>query len=332
MNIKPKNPHKLGAIFGSGRSGTTWLGAIISSHPEISYRFEPFHRLEETNSEIRRVMDSIYSENFSSDSLSDIYNALSPAYPGCEKPPFFQKNFFIRKGRRFVWPLSRNNTIGAYIFQKMYTPKQKPMLIFKEVDRVDIMIELMKREIPIVYIVRHPCAVISSVIKGQQNSLMPEQRRSVLDSLLKKYQLSLAKEYQDSLNSLDLCQQEALLWLIDVERSLSACQKYSNALIVIYEQLTEYPRKISEKIFQHFGLQMTQQTIDFIEESTQKSSSSRIKRGEIGINSYFSVFKNPQNSRDRWKTTMSSEDRIKVMNIVRESQLITNFFAHGFWS
>ncbi|MDJ0687655.1 MAG: hypothetical protein QNJ41_04015 [Xenococcaceae cyanobacterium MO_188.B32] len=44
--ISEQNNCNMGALFGLGRSGTTWLGAIVASHPEILYRFEPFHRLQ----------------------------------------------------------------------------------------------------------------------------------------------------------------------------------------------------------------------------------------------------------------------------------------------
>ena len=47
------NSHQLGAIFGTGHSGTTCLGSIISSHPNIAYRFEPFHRLEKISKDLK---------------------------------------------------------------------------------------------------------------------------------------------------------------------------------------------------------------------------------------------------------------------------------------
>ena len=34
----------LAGVFGTSRCGSTWLGSIIASHPEVAYRFEPFHR------------------------------------------------------------------------------------------------------------------------------------------------------------------------------------------------------------------------------------------------------------------------------------------------
>ncbi|MBE9047211.1 sulfotransferase domain-containing protein [Pleurocapsales cyanobacterium LEGE 10410] len=332
MNTNNRINCQLGAIFGTGRSGTTWLGSIVSSHPEISYRFEPFHRLQNAQAEISQAVDLIRSDTFSPKDLSQIYHCLSPAYPECEKPPFFAKKFPIRAGRKFTWPLSRNNSLGAYVFKRLYTPKEQPMLIFKEVDLVDILIRLIiQGGIPIVYIVRHPCAVVSSIIRGQKNSLMPSARRSVLGSLLAKHEPTLAKKYQPRLNSLKVCEQEALLWLIDVGRALRACKNSAKGLVVIYEQLTQQPLVTSTKVFQHLGLDMTPESAAFIEESTNNSSSSRIKRGEVGINSYFTVFRDPKIARDRWKKEMSQEDRTRVMEIVQDSIAFSFGAERGLW-
>ena len=332
MNTNKKNNCQLGAIFGTGRSGTTWLGSIVSSHPEISYRFEPFHRLQNTNVEVSRTINLIRSDTFSAKDLPQIYHALSPAYPECEKPPFFDKSFSLPAGRKFAWLLSRNNSFGAYIFQRLYTPKEKSMLIFKEVDFVDVLIKLVvKAEIPIVYIVRHPCAVVSSVLRGQKNSLMPSKRRSVLGSLLEKHEPTLAKKYQSRLDSLKVCEQEVLLWLIDVGQALRACKNSAKGMVVIYEQLTQLPLETSTKVFQHFGLDMTPESAAFIDESTRNSPSSRIKRGEVGINPYFSVFRDPKTARDRWKEEMSTEDRNRVMEIVKDSEAFAFGAERGLW-
>ena len=83
---------KMGSIFGTGRSGTTWLGAMVSSHPEIAYRFEPFHRLGATQPAVEEALETIRSNEFSYKDLSSVYQALLPAYPQAEKPPFFPKN------------------------------------------------------------------------------------------------------------------------------------------------------------------------------------------------------------------------------------------------
>ena len=335
--ISAQSNCNIGAVFGSSRSGTTWLGAIVASHPEILYRFEPFHRLQKSQPIIRELYQLTRSDNFSAKDVPRIYNCLLPAYPECEKPPFFAKNFATRLslGKSLLWPLARKNALGANLFRYLYTPKGKPMLVFKEVDYPDMVVKfLTETEIPVVYIIRHPCAVISSIMRGQENSVMPmpEQRLVVLKRVLTKHEPKLTEMYGDKLDKLTIAEQEALYWLVEIGRALRACRQSPKGLIVIYEELTERPLEIAEEVFQHFGLNMPEESIAFIEESTNKSLTSAIKRGEVSMNQYFTVFRDPKVARDRWKEEMSKEDRMRVMQIVRDSQEFALGAERGFWT
>ena len=335
--ISEQSNYNMGAIFGSSRSGTTWLGAIVASHPKILYRFEPFHRLQKTQSIIKELYQLTRSDNFSAQDVPRIYNCLLPAYPECEKPPFFSKDFSARWsfGKSLLWPLARKNSLVANLFRYLYTPKGKPILVFKEIDYPDMVVKfLTKTEIRIVYIIRHPCAVISSIMRGQEKSLfpMPEQRLIVLKRVLTKHEPKLTEMYGDKLDKLTISEQEALYWLVEIGRALRACQKSPNGLIVIYEELTESPLEIAQKVFQHFNLTMPEESVAFIEESTQKSLKSAIKRGEVNMNQYFTVFREPKISRDRWKEEMSQEDQMRVMQIVQNSQEFALGVERGFWT
>ena len=335
--ISEQNNCNIGAIFGSSRSGTTWLGAIVASHPEILYRFEPFHRLQKTQSNIKEIYELTRSNDFSAEDVPHIYNCLLPAYPECEKPPFFSKHFSTRLsfGKPFLWPLARKNSLGANLFRYLYTPKGKPMLVFKEVDYPDLVVKfLAETKIPIVYIVRHPCAVISSIMRGQENSMMPmpEDRLMTLKRVMTKHEPKLTEMYGDKLDKLTVAEQEALYWLVETGRALRACQQSPNGSIVIYEELTERPLEIAKEVFQHFNLTMSEESVAFIEESTQKSLTSAIKRGEVNMNQYFTVFRDPKVSRDRWKEEMSEEDRMRVMQIVKDSPEFALGAEKGFWT
>ena len=66
--------------------------------------------------------------------------------------------------------------------------------------------------------VRHPCAVIHSVIEGQKKGLMVSGRRTVLESLLRNTAPHLFEQWKDKLKSLSIYQQETLMWLADVEQ------------------------------------------------------------------------------------------------------------------
>lgn len=49
------NSHQVGAIFGTGGSGTTWLSSIIFSPHNIAYRFEKFDRLEKISRNLKEI-------------------------------------------------------------------------------------------------------------------------------------------------------------------------------------------------------------------------------------------------------------------------------------
>ncbi|MGL5078013.1 MAG: sulfotransferase domain-containing protein [Waterburya sp.] len=332
--INQQKNTKLGAIFGSGRCGTTWLGAMVSSHPEVAYRFEPFHRLKTSKPAIATALKQIRSDNFSTQDLDLIYQALLPAYPEIEKPPFFSKSYgMFPIGKALTWHLARKTSWGEKVFSQLYLPQGRPTLIFKEVALVDVLTKLLAlNQVPIVYLLRHPCAVISSLLKGQKDALMPSGRRSVLADLLTAHQPHLAMKYAEQLPQMHISEQEALLWLLDVEEAIQVCQANPNALIIVYEQLVEQPLETLEKIFTHFGLSMNSQSQKFIEQSTENSMTSKIKKGEIGINQYFSIFRDSQSCRDRWKQELAVEDIKRIMEIIQDSQSYALGVATGLWA
>lgn len=49
------------------------------------------------------------------------------------------------------------------------------------------------------------------------------------------------------------------------------------------------------------------------------------------MNKYFTIFRDPKVARDRWKEEMSSEDRMRVMEIVKDSPEFKFGVEKGFW-
>lgn len=328
-------PVRLMAIFGSGRSGSTWLGAILSSHPEVVYRFEPFHRLKAFDHRTSAGLGRLRSDDFSEDDLPDIYRALLPAHPESDKPPFFRKDHGVRarRGRSVLWPLSRRSSLIASTYQWLYSPIGNPPLIFKEVELTREFVKLATRTtMRMVYLVRHPCSVVWSISRGADIGVMSFNRQEVLQQSLRSHDADLADRFAPRMDELDVLQKQALLWRIDVEKVLKAVRSLDHVKIVLYEQLATNPVMVSEDILHHFQLSMSQQTRRFLEQSTQSKQVSLLKRGEMGVNRYFSVFRDPRESRDGWKRGMPVGDIDRVMDVVCDSEAFEFGLKSGTWS
>lgn len=336
---------KLVGIFGFPRSGTTWLGSILNSNPNVMYRFEPFLRSRKFQPrKYQEIIDIVASDNFSDQNVSQLYDYLFTACPDWEIPPFFQKNYRCRsgQGRAIVWPLSRKQERLKPLFSYLYTPLDNPTIVFKEVGHKNLYKQLlMKTDTPIIYILRNPCAVFKSQKKGNEENLMQnlniEEMKSILNvknKLKTNEAIFYLDKYQEKISSFSFAQLFALRWLITVTEFLNSNEQ-KNLLLVIYEELVDKTEVMVEKIFAHSGLEVTESTANFMKESkaggTINSFLAKVKTGQIWTNSYFSVFRKPQSSRDSWKEKLSREEIEQILEIVQDTKVYNMAVEAGYW-
>jgi hypothetical protein len=126
------------SIHGVPRSGTSWLGQIFNSHPEVAYRFQPLFAY--------RFKDRISL----SSSREEIHRFLSALYAVDDD------EFILDRRSEFKGVLShRKETSPSLMVMKMVRYHH---LIGKLLEDVGT--------IKIVGMVRHPCAVISSWLQA----------------------------------------------------------------------------------------------------------------------------------------------------------------------
>jgi hypothetical protein len=329
--METKNSPKIMGIFGTGRSGSSWLGSIMDSHPQVAYRFEPFHRLKHDKA-ILQARQLLESEQLQERDLVQIYKALLPSHPLLERPPFFPKTDEFVFCKSWVRVPTRQFNILSFLFKWLYTPRTQPPIVFKEVVGEQMMRQLLtSTSVPVVYLVRHPCAVVLSTVTGQKQDMMPTGRYPILSKLLHKHDPALAAQYSSKVEDMDLLEKAALLWRIDVEKGILAAQGHKNALIVIYENLCNDPLGISKQIFEHFGLDFSTQTAHYLDSLNQSTQTQRRYFSEFGIKSYFSVIRNPEAMKDKWKQKMPLEDRQRVLQLVQESPAFQFCASLGKW-
>ncbi len=317
-------------IFGTGRSGSSWLGSIADSHPQVAYRFEPFHRLRKYP-KIHKARQLLQSPQLTDADLEQVYQLLLASHPKTERPPFFAKDYFTW-GKTWMRLPARVLKPVHPLFRWMYTPNNRPALIFKEVTLEKVMTNLLaKTSMKIVYLVRHPCAVVNSTLSGMKKGYMPEQRHHILDQLLARHDPKLAEKYVSQFAQMGALEKETLLWRMDVEQGIAAAKDNSNALIIFYEELCVNPQAIAQQMFKHFGLDFSAQTAEYIKLFLGELAEKKVSYKEYGVKNYFSVFQNPAQIKDKWKQQLPANAQQQILGLLEESEAFQYCKDLGKW-
>jgi hypothetical protein len=206
-------------VAGSGRSGTTWLAEIINSRKSFRDIFEPFHPIKVKicrhfgNRQYLRPMD---------DNLA----YLDPART-------------IMSGRiRNIWTDAYNRRVIC------------DRRLIKEI-RVNLILKWFRHhfpEMPIVYILRHPCAVVNSRLQKQW-SAQPEEllaQAALVDDHLHSF-ASIIKGVKSPF------ERHFVLWCIENYVPLRQLRG-GDALVVFYEDLYTQPEREVARLSNYLGM------------------------------------------------------------------------------
>jgi len=205
-------------IAGSGRSGTTWLQELINHRRDHRVIFEPF---------TRAVVP-----------FCSHFNWRQYIREADDSPRF------LDPARRIISGDFRNDWTDQYNQRKVYKKR-----LVKDIRGMLLLHWLHRRfpEIPIVYIMRHPCAVIASQLRMDWHlnvNILLEQRDLVAD-FLKPYEYSMSRA-QINLDHL------TLIWCVENYVPLRQFRR-GEILLVFYEELLQNPERELERIFRFIG-------------------------------------------------------------------------------
>lgn len=226
-------PFRVVSIHGAPRSGTSWLGQIFNSHPEVAYRFQPLFSY--------RFKGAIKRES----SRAEIENFLRALYEVGDDEFILQTNQKLR---------------GAHPAD--FVKKQHPsVLVMKEV-RYHYLIETLLRQvedIKVVGIVRHPCGAINSWLKTPRE-FKPEWDPSAEWRDAPSKNQGRPEEYYGFARWLELV------------RLFSALQRnYPGSFYLIrYEALVARSKEAVRDLFAFCGLDMPPQAHEFLEACRQR--------------------------------------------------------------
>jgi len=230
----PKSFKKIISIHGAPRSGTSWLGQIFDSSPEVRYKFQPLFsysfkdriNISSSKSEIMQYFEELYNypqDNFL-DQLDKKKNHRYPIFKDKKKTP----EYLVTKMVRYHFLIPRFSELLDNIF--------------------------------IIAIIRNPCAVLNSWRKAPREFIT--QWDFMKEWYFGQSKNNFRPEEYYGYNKW----KESTKLFIEMEKHYPSLCK-----TVKYEELVKNPKITTEDIFKFVDLKITNDTLEFINLSTSYS-------------------------------------------------------------
>lgn len=225
--MKSLKMKKIIAIVGMPRSGTSFLGQLFDSHPNVAFRMEPLFAYR---------LKNIVDENSSREEYIDFFNR---AYDASDDEFMNQMD----KREKGVYP----------IFQK----EHQDILVIKTTRFHEILPILLHHfnssELSIISVVRHPCGAIHSWLQH------PKEFPQHLDKMDHWRSGACRKTAKEEYWGFDD-------WKTVTKLHLSLEKRYENFRVFRYEDIVAHLEKMSDNLFAFAGLEKTAQVRQFISE------------------------------------------------------------------
>lgn len=307
-------------LFGSPRSGTSWLGRIFDSHPDTVYRHEPDAVVPGAgvpfvmrHEEIDGLVPSFrpYVEQWLTLNSARC-NGLLPQFPKRWRGAVAQSG---RLGMVYLYRVLDRVARSASFANRFPIPDfaasgAMPVPVAKSVNslgRLPLLAQTV-RDCRIVLIVRHPGGVVSSGLRGFRLGKMGEP--SPFPEWLDLSPARQRELTQDMLAGWSHLETLSWQWLLFNEYVLNKLNDDERFMVIRYEDLCDDPHAVTQSMFEHARLEMSQQTREFIDACINYTGTSP---------GYFQTIRNPRTAMNRWKDELNDEQQAQIEALVAPS-------------
>lgn len=315
MNAKPI------FLFGMPRSGTTWIGKIFDSHPDTLYRHEPdsWGLLNDVPLLASTDQEKRYSE---------IINRFIESIPRMNQTkvsattPIFRKNYYSPLQFYLLAMSNMSSKLFAKIFGEIrmpqlidYQTKKDIRLVWKSIESIGRLGVIAQSECRAVHLVRHPCGYISSVLRGESRkrftgTLPSSEDFNLFEMLLQTEQAHEHELTLEKLKRMTAVERLAWRWVLFNEKAYNDTQNMDNCTLARYEDFCNDPEGSTRKLFKFAGLNWHPQVAEFLLNSTASENKA-----------YYSVFKDPKKSANKWQTELSADEVSTITHIAAQSKV-----------
>jgi hypothetical protein len=319
-------------LFGMMRSGTSWLGKILDSHPRTLYKHEP----DGLGLDIPLAPSTDSADQLARPILDFLKRLprISNAYVS-GRLPVFQKQYRSGLAQR----LHHMSVLAAGlapsphgrfpVWQGVDLSRPDVCVVWKSIvslGRLGVILRNVE-DCRAIRILRHPCGYVHSVLcgeaKGKFISSMPvAEDFGILEILLassSRFNRGMTIEHMRQLHPVERL---AWMWVLMNEKAAAETAGDPRCTPVLYRDLCINPENETKRLFSFVGLDWNAQTANFIKVSTLESRPSLFDRMTQHEARYYGVFKNPIRAVVRWKDEMRLEDIERVYRVLRQSDLL----------
>ncbi|MGB2985225.1 MAG: sulfotransferase [Phycisphaerae bacterium] len=323
VGSKTSLPARTVLIAGTGRSGTTWLGKIFDSSPDVFYKPQPDERsrypwFREIPSRLDRTPEF---DRFKEPFAEAVRQTFCSHTPSLQARPVFKKNFL----RQSAWDLLN---ISLRVWRKISRGPgpvlRIPAWMFRQ-DPDDITLVLKSvisnlrlawihenfPTIKMILIVRHAGGYLSSVFRGaRHHGWVDAGKKERLGTTMLPFPRRDQERYRDAFENGSDFERELIYWVVANETPILELDGSPRFKLVSYEELCRRPLETAQALFDFAEIPFTRSSEQFIRESTTQERPG-----------YYDVYKNPARSANRWRNELDSQQRALVARYVDESSL-----------
>jgi len=311
MSVKIFNKPIL--ITGSHRSGTTWVGRILSISPSIGYIHEPFNPLH------RRLNPGICKAKFKYQYMYVTDENESEFYNDILRTIKFRYNFLLqlkevikkRKGYRTLVRQASSFLMSRYIYDARPLFKD-PMALFSTE-------WLAKRfNMDVVILIRHPAAFVSSV--KRMNWPLHDFSQFLKQPLLMRDHLyPFKKEIEEfAIHEYDIIDQGILLWKMFYYFVNKLKRSHDDFIFVRHEDLSLNPIEEFRNLSKWLNIEFIEKIEKAILEYSNKSNPSEAPNGVL-----HQLKRDSISNIKNWKARLS---KLEIRKIREGVQNISNIF------
>ncbi|GAK32243.1 hypothetical protein JCM17846_25290 [Iodidimonas nitroreducens] len=308
-------------IFAAPRSGSTWLGKILDSHPLIHYLHEPEIAHAPGVDQFPDITPSTLSQMTAD--LKNWSHARDVRTTGTR--PVFAKarenilHFNLRRAQIYAFKGMERLIPGMAFAGPIIQPSSRtsPHQLIKTVNmlgRAGLCLNADPK-LKAIFLVRHPCGQVASMLRGiaKYGKRHELTYSAILHSPLGQRE-GLSEERFKAMDALEIL---AWKWAAFNDAAFAALESHERAKIIHYEAMTIHPHREIAAILDHMGLPPADQVKRFIDSTITDEK----------VSSHYKLQRDPQAAAARWKSEFSSNSIETIRDICCTTPIGQRFFT-----